>query len=329
LQDPPTLTELAVLTLYAEAISHPYMGQIHGHDINMLDLGPLHFKVEQHMEKIIENPDIILSPNATFVTASMNGKWWQNSGAVETILKQTGDLPHLKDLLVQFFKDACETWKCFATEFTPGGVIDEATDLQKELAWMPATNDVNEGILGSYRQFTQFHPCATLHMFNAQATYQRNKTQAFVIKHFDEDDYKFLMKMCRELDASGVEKKRNEKAIKYNVEKTNQRKEKKKMDAKKQADEKSKLAKVTLIFDKNVIEGLMGKALQDQLNAFRLFGAPLPKLKKDVRLVGDKKRAIKEAIYKYEAKDWVPRLQNTANSQVDGENWEDEEDPDE
>jgi hypothetical protein len=229
----------------------------------------------------------------------------------ETILKQTCGLPHLKDLLVQFFKDACETWKHFTTEFRPGGVIDEATDLQKELAWIPATNDVNEGILGSYRQFARFHPRATLHMFNGQATYQRNNTKAFIIKYFDEDDYKFLMKMCCELDASGVEEKRKEKTIKYNVEKTNQRKEKKKVDTKKQADEKSRLARVTLIFDNNVIEGLMGKALQDHLDAFRLFGAPLPKLKKDVRLVADKKKAIKEAIDKYEAKVWVPKLQNT------------------
>lgn len=46
LQDPPTLTELAVLALYAKTTSHPYMCLIHGHDINMLDLGPLHTKVE-------------------------------------------------------------------------------------------------------------------------------------------------------------------------------------------------------------------------------------------------------------------------------------------
>jgi hypothetical protein len=31
-------------------------------------------------------------------------------------------------------------------------------------AWMLATNDVNEGILGSYRQFSQFNPCATKHV---------------------------------------------------------------------------------------------------------------------------------------------------------------------
>ena len=37
LKDPATLTELAVLALYAQAISHPYMHQIRGKNQNMLD----------------------------------------------------------------------------------------------------------------------------------------------------------------------------------------------------------------------------------------------------------------------------------------------------
>jgi hypothetical protein len=51
-----TKTELAVLALYAPTISHPYMRAIHGgtnSQINMLELAPLHYKVQQHMEKII------------------------------------------------------------------------------------------------------------------------------------------------------------------------------------------------------------------------------------------------------------------------------------
>jgi hypothetical protein len=58
----------------------------------------------------------------------------------------------------------------------------------------------------------------------------------------------------------------------------------------------------------------------------------LPKLKKDVRLAADKKRAIQEAIDKYEAKIWVPKLpdnENTDNSQPDEEDRENEEDADE
>src|SRR3954454_3060604 len=53
LTDVPTLTELAVLTLYAQAISHPYMHEVQGpgtEEVNMLDLGPLHQKVQKHME---------------------------------------------------------------------------------------------------------------------------------------------------------------------------------------------------------------------------------------------------------------------------------------
>ena len=126
---------------------------------------------------------------------------------------------------------------------------------------MPAANDVNDRILESLCQLMQLHPKITLHMFNAQAMYQRNNTQPFMNKHFDEDDYKFLMKMCCELDASGVEKRRQKKVMACAIAKTKQRREKREKAAKKQADENSRLAKVTPIFDQDVIEGLKGKAL--------------------------------------------------------------------
>jgi len=59
-------------------------------------------------------------------------------------------LPYLQPLLVAFCKGAAETWKRFTSEFAPGGLIDEATVEEKDLAWMPPTNDVNEGALGSF-----------------------------------------------------------------------------------------------------------------------------------------------------------------------------------
>ena len=48
---------------------------------------------------------------------------------------------------------------------------------------MPVTNDVNEGMLGSLRQFWCFNPRASLHIFNALAMYQRNDTQPFMNKN--------------------------------------------------------------------------------------------------------------------------------------------------
>jgi len=229
LHDPPTLTELAVLALYAQAISHPYMCQIRGpanKNINMLDLGPLHLQVEQHMEKLIANPDILVSPDATYVTGAMDAKEWERPDAVAIILQNVHELPHLSEVLVAFFNGALETWKHFTTEFTPGGIIDEATDFEKDLAWMPPTNDVNEGMLGSFRQFMHFNPRATLHMYNAQAMYQRNDTQNFMDKNFNDDDHKFVMQMAHELDESGVENKRQEKVIAYNQEKVKQKQDK-------------------------------------------------------------------------------------------------------
>ena len=75
--DVSTLTELAVLSLYAQAISDPYMREVRGpgtEEVNMLDLGPLHQKVQKHMEAIIANLEILLSTHGTYNSGSMNGK---------------------------------------------------------------------------------------------------------------------------------------------------------------------------------------------------------------------------------------------------------------
>jgi hypothetical protein len=274
----------------------------------MLDLGPLHLQVEQHMEKVIANPDILVSPDATYVTGAMDAKEWERPDAVAIILQNVHELPHLSEVLVAFFNGALETWKRFTTEFTPGGIIDEATDFEKDLAWMPPTNDVNEGMLGSFRQFMHFNPRATLYMYNAQAMYQRNDTQNFMDKNFNDNDHKFVMQMARELDESGVENKRQEKVIAYNQEKVKQKQDKRDRDTKKDADDRARLGKVILIFDKDIIQGLRGVKLQEQLDAFRLNGAPLPVLKKDVKIAEDKRKAIQAAIDAYDNEDWIPEV---------------------
>ena len=128
-------------------------------------------------------------------------------------------------------------------------------------------------------------------------------------KNFDEDDHKFIMKMARELDESGIEQKRQNKVVMYNKEKVAKRTEKQKQADKETAENNARLAKVTLIFDKDVIEGLKGTKLQDQLDAFRLFQAPLPALKKDVKLVTEKRKAIQKAIDDhFKPNGWVPSL---------------------
>jgi hypothetical protein len=148
-----TLTEFAVLALYGQAISHPYMREIRSASekkVNMLDLGPLHKKVYFHIQRIIGDPTFLVGQNASYHAGAMDGQEWQSSEAFTTIQKLAPSLPHLKPLLVAFFQGAAETWKRFTSEFAPGGLIDEVSQEEHDLAWMLPTNDINEGALGSF-----------------------------------------------------------------------------------------------------------------------------------------------------------------------------------
>ncbi|KAF9474254.1 hypothetical protein BDN70DRAFT_908580 [Pholiota conissans] len=196
-----TTTELAVLAIYAEAIYYPYMKSVRDSSAgaqNMLDLAPLHAHVYDHIQKIIENPDILIGDDASYLTASLHGEEWQDPAVVQKILKLIPTLPHFRELFIAFFTGAAETWMRFTSEFAPGGLIDEATVEEKELAWMPTTNDENEGALGSFWQLMQHQPQLTLLSHNALALFFRNGTQAFMAAKFTkEEDYQFLHMLGR------------------------------------------------------------------------------------------------------------------------------------
>jgi len=137
LHDQATLAELAILALYGEAVSYPYVKAIcttskSGEKKNMLDLGPLHKKVSTHIQAIINNPSILLCENPSNVTASLEEDEWQHPSIIKCIQKL--NLPYLKELLIAFFTGADKTWTCFISEFAPGGLIDGATTEEQDLA---------------------------------------------------------------------------------------------------------------------------------------------------------------------------------------------------
>ena len=165
LHDIPTVTELCVLALYAQANTHPYMCQIQGpgtENVNMLELGPLHNTLQEHIQNVIDNPDLFLPPTCNWITGAMDGKEWECTEVITAILKKSQELPHLKPLLVAYLEGAGVTWKRFTTEFAPGGVISLTSAENWKKAWMPPTNDVNEGALGSYFGKSQKHQCTCI-----------------------------------------------------------------------------------------------------------------------------------------------------------------------
>jgi hypothetical protein len=148
LDDLATLTELCAMVLYQQVISHPYMRIVCGSGAevtNALDLGPLHVDVRKHIEGVIEDPELVVSADISHLTVSFDGQEWEDAAAIDAVVKLMPTLPHLKDIVVAFFRGALATWIRFSSEFAPGGLIDEASASERQAAWMPATNDVNEG----------------------------------------------------------------------------------------------------------------------------------------------------------------------------------------
>ena len=46
-------------------------------EMNMLDQGPLHDILKEHLQKIIDNPDLLLGSDATYESGALNGKEWE------------------------------------------------------------------------------------------------------------------------------------------------------------------------------------------------------------------------------------------------------------
>ncbi|KAJ7887849.1 hypothetical protein B0H14DRAFT_3430467 [Mycena olivaceomarginata] len=85
LKDIPTLTELAILALYALSVGFPYMrmaqGLTNGRRVNALDMGPFHAKVIAFCEAVADNPDLLLAPDASYKTGTLDGQVWEHPEA--------------------------------------------------------------------------------------------------------------------------------------------------------------------------------------------------------------------------------------------------------
>jgi hypothetical protein len=159
LHDIPILTELAVLALYTQSVSHPYMVEVQGLEVNnILHMGPFHEHVKAHMGAIVENLDPLLFLGTDYKNCTLDGKPWQWPEIVAAIHEQAVGLPHLQVLLITFLKGALETWIHFTSEFMSGGRIDHSTAAQWDQAYMPTTNDANEGMLRSKQVYSRNNP---------------------------------------------------------------------------------------------------------------------------------------------------------------------------
>ncbi|THU76746.1 hypothetical protein K435DRAFT_596010, partial [Dendrothele bispora CBS 962.96] len=272
LKCPQTRQELAVLGLVHQAITVPYLRVVRkSSSVNALDLGPWHEQVREHMQKLIDNPALLLTPGEdTYLLASLDGRPWEKPDVVKAVHSRLQELPYIQDLLIEFLTGALATYIRFTAEFAPGSLIDLATQQEKDDAWMPATNDVNEGALGSYRVMMRFKPTLTIQQYNAMVLYARNDTQAFMDAKFTNEDFRYIMREARVLDASGMEAKRRKEQVEFNKRVVALKKAKQQAKDSKERERKERLSKVVLLREADEVNStLTVAALDDQLDVLR------------------------------------------------------------
>ena len=84
----------------------------------------------------------------------------------------------------------------------------------------------------------------------------------------------------------------------------------------KKAQKIAKIVQIKLIFDKEAIEKLKGKNLQDQVDAFVQAGATLYKRKADISKVAQKKEAIQKAIDRYNEGLWTLKTSPSEDNDI-------------
>ncbi|KAL5483219.1 hypothetical protein ACEPAI_8449 [Sanghuangporus weigelae] len=278
LNDPPTLTELACLALYRETVSIPYIRSIRGtslEDVNGLELGPLLQKVQTHIRRLIDDPQIVLSPGSSPQEAILCGNEdWDRPDTIKTIqiFIADGKLPMLEELFKAFLRGALQTWERFSAEFNDDGTIAALTEGERQLAWMPATNDANEGALGSYRVFARKNPNGSIKLFNSLFRYKRNETESFIQKRLtDREHHRFLMKRARVEDGMGLDRKRRREVTEAIVRESNEKQEKRAAFYQKKQARDEELRGLTIELDFETIRSMKAPELKNQLDKLRRY----------------------------------------------------------
>jgi hypothetical protein len=120
---------------------------------------------------------------------------------------------------VAFIKQARKKMAHFSLELAEGSEIDQLDVEQKELAWMPTTNDRNESNLAQMRTILTRAPNKTLDTLNAEMMIRHNDPDSFIAARLTPEDQKKLLAGARKVSASGSDKARKNMLVEAAIEK--------------------------------------------------------------------------------------------------------------
>jgi hypothetical protein len=280
LQCASTLTELCVLAFYAIAVSYPYMrvarGRVNGVRPNALDLGPWHSKTIAFCESVANNVDLLLAPDASFKTGSLDGQPWEHPDVFYVIQKMAGGLPHLRACLKAFMTGAADTWKRFGEEYEADGVIARLSAEARAKIYINPTNDHNEGALGRLRRAMREYTRLSLSMHNAKSKYAINGTREFMRSDAVTSSLRvWLRGEARRRIDSGRDQKRRRELIEYQKTAVDQKKLAEIARKEKDAARKAELANLVPLLDVDEIQAkhksILAADIVKQINWHRQF----------------------------------------------------------
>ena len=274
LHDAATVAELAAMALYGILVSWPYLRIIRGEDgktiRNMLDpeLITLHQRLPEFCRSIAANPAQLLFSGAgplDFSKLTLDGKPFMDAMAIAAIQLLADDLPDLLGTISDLFNGAAEGWEQFTQEYAPGGPFDLLTPEQRARIYIPATNDHNEGALGSWRVYHRYHASSTSYGFSNKTRLERNNTEQFISRLCDANDQKYVMKRVRENSASGQQAKFRAKLLEYKMQQALAARAKAEAARLKEQLELERLVTVGLVMDREAVERMTIRQLNDQM----------------------------------------------------------------
>jgi hypothetical protein len=169
IQDTPTLTELCVLAMYNTNVSRPFMQHVRLND-NILELGPFFQKKVDFLKAVAADATRWLGKDTSHTLGTLDGRERDAWGTLvmNSIHSLMPGLPDLEGALVRFLQGAERTFsERFSDEFVTGGDIDRLAAEDREELYFAATNDGNEGTLGSFRLGRRQRPSETINKFNS------------------------------------------------------------------------------------------------------------------------------------------------------------------
>ncbi|KAF9224610.1 hypothetical protein BS17DRAFT_766594 [Gyrodon lividus] len=266
---PKMAEEMACLSLWGNCIGHPYMHQVCGslfQASNLLDLGPLHSQVADHLWLLISNLDLIIGPSASFETAALDARPFEHPEAFDIVKAMANN---------EEKSPPSATPLCIP----PGGVISKATSDQRALAHMETSNDANEGVLGTLHIFKQRTPRMSLTQFNAQQQYKKNNTGSYVHQLLTWNTCKNLQKQAQVDSANGAEQKHRLAQVAYDLHTAKKNKVDAKRKCKKCAAAARKLNDLTPVLIVSELAKMCVTKINLQICWHHIFDPKVPRAK--------------------------------------------------